>query len=92
MIGLLKVNTAGNQLYGGWDNIYEYTKELLQKVLECKDLKKLFIEFSEDEMETKVALLDVERKYPGAVQKDTIDSIIEVAKKRKMMNRDIDER
>lgn len=87
-----KVNTAVNQLYGGWDNISEYAKELLQKVLECKDLKKLFIEFSEDEMEAKESLLDVERKYPGVVQKDTIDSIIEVAKKRKMMKHDIDER
>ena len=87
-----KVNTAVNQLYGGWDNISEYAKELLQKVLECKDLKQLFIEFSADEMEAKEALLDVERKYPGAVQKDTVDSIIEVSKKRKMMKHDIDER
>lgn len=87
-----KVNTAVNQLYGGWDNISEYAKELLQKALECKDLKQLFIEFSADEMEAKAALLDVERRSPGTVQKDTIDSIIEVAKKRKMMKHDIDER
>ena len=80
------------QRYGGWDRISEYTKKLLQKVLECKALKKLPIEFSADEMKAKAVLLDVERNYLGAIQKDTSDSIIEVAKKRKMMNLDIDER
>ena len=43
-------------------------------------------------MKAKAVLLDVERNYLGAIQKDTSASIIEVAKKRKMMNLDIDER
>lgn len=78
-----KIDRAVCDLYGGWKNISDYAKELLQKILASDDLERLFIELSEDEKSAKEALLEVERKYPKVVRADNVDDIIAIALKKR---------
>lgn len=77
------INTAVLNLYGGWEQISDYSREILDKILKCKDLKALFVELSEDEAKAKAALSEVAKKYPDAVTKDNVNDVIEAALKRK---------
>ena len=77
------IDRAVCNLYGGWDNISDFAKDVLDKILTCKDLKALFIELSEDEASAKAALLEVEKKYPNVVKKDNVNDIIAIARAKK---------
>ena len=78
-----KIDRAVCNLYGGWDNISDFAKDVLDKILTCKDLKALFIELSEDEASAKAALLEVEKKDPNVVKKDNVNDIIAITRAKK---------
>lgn len=86
------IDKAVMDLYGSWDNISDYSRNILDKILECDDLKTLFLELSEDEVAAKEALLEVQKKYPKAINKDNVDDIIAVAMKKKRESNERDER
>lgn len=77
------IDKAVCNLYGNWDNIEEYARNLIDKILACDDLKALFIELSEDEKTAKEALVEINKKYPNAVKKDNVNDIIAAALKKK---------
>ena len=77
------IDRAVCNLYGGWDNISDFAKDVLDKILTCKDLKALFIELSEDEASAKAALLEVEKKDPNVVKKDNVNDIIAITRAKK---------
>ncbi len=87
-----RIDKAVHDLYGGWQDISEYAKEILDRILACNDLKALFIELSEDEKSAKEALLEVQKKYPNAVKEDNVDDIIAAAMRKKKERMDRDER
>lgn len=83
------IDKAVCNLYGGWENISKDAQELLHKLLESDDLEKLFIELSEDEVYSKEALVEMEKKYPNVVKKDNVDDVIlELMKKKKRTDRE----
>ena len=79
------IDKAVCNLYGNWNSISDYARELLDKILAYDDLKALFVELSEDEAKAKEALVEVTKKYPGVVKQDNVDDVIAAAlqKKRK---------
>lgn len=77
-----KIDTAMNQLYGGWEHVDAFAKELLEKALTCSDLESLFLEQSEDEKAARTVLLEINRKYPKEIQEDNANDIIEIALKK----------
>lgn len=77
------IDKAVCNLYGNWDNIEEYARNLIDKILACDDLKALFIELSEDEKAAKEALVEINKKYPNAVKKDNVNDIIAATLKKK---------
>jgi hypothetical protein len=77
------IDKAVCNLYGNWDNIEEYARNLIDKILACDDLKALFVELSEDEKAAKEALVDINKKYPNAVKKDNVNDIIAATLKKK---------
>lgn len=87
-----RIDKAVNDLYGGWQDISEHAKEILDRILDCNDLKKLFIEISEDEKSAKEVLLEVEKKYSTVVKADNVDDIIAAAMRKKKERMDRDER
>ncbi len=81
------IDTAMCNLYGSWNDISDYAKDLLAKILSCGDLKALFLELSEEETSAKEAIIMVEKNYPGVVKESNVDDIIAAALKKKS-NRD----
>ena len=82
------IDRAICNLYGGWDDVSDYSKEVLEKVLSADDLEKLFISLNEDETEAKEALAEMNIKYPNVVKQDNVNDII-TALKEKKRNREI---
>jgi len=77
------IDKAVCNLYGNWDNIEKYARDLLDKILACDDLQSLFIELSEDEKVAKDALLEMTKKYSKVVNKDNVNDIIAATLKKK---------
>lgn len=77
------IEKAVIDLYGGWDRVSSYSKEMLARILKCEDLSALFIELSEDEAKAKEILSEVSKKYPHAVTADNADDVIAAALKKK---------
>ncbi len=84
------IDKAVCDLYGGWQDVSDYAKEVLDRVLCSDDPEKLFISLSEDEAEAKEALAEMNEKYPSAVKPDNVNDIIAAikAKKREISGKD----
>lgn len=78
-----KIDKAVCNLYDNWDGISDYAKNTLSRIMSCKDLEKLFIELSEDEISAREALTEVAKKYPKAIRQDNINDVLAIARKRK---------
>lgn len=77
------IDKAVCNLYGNWDNVEKYARDLLDKILACDDLQALFIELSEDEKAAKEALSDMIKKYPSVVKQDNVNDVIAATLKKK---------
>lgn len=77
------IDKAVCNLYGNWDNIDDYARKTLMKVLSCDDLQALFIELSEDEKAAKEALAEMIKKYPTVVKPDNVNDVIAATLKKK---------
>ena len=86
------IDKAMCDLYGGWQNVSDYAKEVLDRVLSAHDLEQLFISLSEDETEAKAALVEMNVKYPNVVKQDNVNDIIAAIKGKKLKSNDKDER
>lgn len=86
------IDKAICNLYGGWQDVSDYAKEVLDRVLSSDDLEKLFISLSEDEAEAKEALAEMNVKYPNVVKQDNVNDIIAAIKAKKLKSNDKDER
>ena len=77
------IDRAVCNLYGNWDNVEDYARDLLHKILACDDLQALFIELSEDEIAAKEALSEMIKKYPAVVKQDNVNDVIAATLKKK---------
>ena len=77
------IDKAVCNLYGNWDNIEKYARDLLDRILACDDLQSLFIELSEDEKAAKEALAEMVKKYPTVVKQDNVNDVIAATLKKK---------
>ena len=77
------IDKAVCDLYGGWQDVSDYSKEVLDKVLSSNQLEKLFISLSDDESEAKEALAEMNGKYPDVVKQDNVNEIIAALKLKK---------
>lgn len=82
------IDQAVLNLYGGWQDISDYAREVLHKVLEADNLEQLFIELSEDEASTKEALIEIDKKYPKILNENNIDEVIAAAMRKKEAGRE----
>lgn len=88
------IDRAVCNLYGNWDNVEDYARGLLDRILACEDLQALFVELSEDEKTTKEALAEMIKKYPTVVKQDNVNDVIAATlkKKRQKQERERDKR
>lgn len=75
------VDHAVITMYGGWEHVPSSSKGFLDAAFSNKDYEALFSLNRYNETQAKNALLEFEEKYPGQLKEDTIDSILEQARK-----------
>ena len=77
------IDRAVVELYGDWSRISDDSKDMLNKILSCDDMKVIFDELSQYETDAKDILANISNKYPDVVNRDNIDDVIAVAMKKK---------
>ena len=82
-ITLEMVENAVIKLYGGWDNIPENSKILINAAFADGDYETLFLQNKESEKQSKEILQDFERVYPGELKGENINAILERANRNK---------
>jgi hypothetical protein len=77
------IDKAINTLYGGWRDIPETSKTLIDAAFAEGDYEKLFLQNRESEAQSRNLLLDFDKNYPGALKAENIDAVLEQARRRK---------
>ena len=76
------IRRAVVDLYGDWDIVSESMKSFIERAIENGDYDTMLREIAVEEKETKAAMLEFEEKYPAAITKDNIESILAILKKK----------
>lgn len=78
-----KIEVAVFNLYGGWANLPDDSKELAEQISKSDNLEQLYESYRNAEKETKSELIAFEKDYPKVLTKDNMEDIITGLKKRK---------
>lgn len=78
-----KINRAVIELYGSWDRVDDYSRAVLDEALKSRNLAGLFEAQMKEENAAKETVAEIEEKYPGTVNGDNINKIIEMARRKK---------
>lgn len=81
-ITLDKVNTAVNNLYGGWDGFPEDSKTFIDDALKTTDLAAVYTSVKNDETESKDILVGFEKEYPTVAKESNINDILKSLKEK----------
>ena len=79
-ISLEAVEKAVTALYGGWEQIPEKSRRLIDAIFANGDYETLFLQNRESEKQSKEILLDFDKAYPGELKAKDIDAILEQAR------------
>ena len=77
------VDKAVNLLYGGWEQVPEISKQLVDAAFADGDYETLFLQNIESEKQSKDILENFDKAYPGELKKENIDVILEQAKRKR---------
>ena len=81
-ITLDRINTAVNNLYGGWDGFPEDSKPLIEDALKTADLGAVYTSVKRDETESKDILVGFEKEYPTVAKESNIEDILKTLKEK----------
>ena len=76
------IDQAMIKLYGSWDGVDDYCKQLLETALKSDNLDELFETLMAEEKKAKETILNIDREYPDLLNSDNINDIIEQALKK----------
>jgi len=74
------IDRAINELYGGWQDVPQISRFLLDAAYESGDFESVYRDIRKSEVESKEILLDFIGKHQGTLNSDNIDAILEEAK------------
>lgn len=77
-----KINTAVNNLYGGWDGFPEDSKPFIEDALKTADLEAVYTSVKNDETESKDILVGFEKEYPTVAKESNIENILKTLKEK----------
>ncbi|MCD8218608.1 MAG: DUF6036 family nucleotidyltransferase [Clostridiales bacterium] len=83
------IDTAVQNLYGGWDDMPEDSLPLIKEFLKTDDFSVLYKKYRSDEISAKEALVTFDQEYPGALKDSNVNDIISTLKKKKELHGDI---
>lgn len=78
-----QIDCAVRNLYGGWENISEYTIQLLKTALDSENLTELFKEQEKEETLSKQVVLRVQKYEQKKITESNVEDIIEKALRKK---------
>jgi hypothetical protein len=81
------IDKAVSILYGGWEDIPESSKHLLDAAFDVGDYQSLYENTVENERQAKEILVDFDKSYPGKLKSDNIDSVLEQARRKQAKNK-----
>jgi hypothetical protein len=77
-----EVNQAIKDIYGGWDKVNDYSKEVLNEALAAKDLDRYFTNVRNKELETREAIITARQASDGRLSKEDVNDIIDLLDKK----------
>ena len=75
-ISFEQIDTAVCNLYDGWHQMPPEAKPLIESVLKSDNLEQLYQLVCSEEKASKGALVDFEKRYPGATNEDNVDDVL----------------
>lgn len=82
-ISMEQIRTAVENLYEAWENIPQISQKFIEDVMRSGDFEAMQLEVSAEEIKARESLVEFQDNYPGAVNKDNVQNILEQLKKRK---------
>lgn len=83
-ISIEEIKTAVTNLYGDWDLLSQFSRNLAEKLVSNEELENLYQEVKENETATKNSLLQFEEEYPNVLNGDNVSDVVsQLNKKRK---------
>lgn len=76
-IEYLQIDTAVQNLYGGWNGFSSDAISFLQDILKDQKYLAIYDMIRQGEMQAKEILLDFQQAYPGIMKEDNVDVILE---------------
>ena len=82
-ISLNQIKKAATDLYGSYEELPEYSRLFIEKIISEKEYEKTYKKVRNMESENKNILLNFQDEYPGAANADNINDIIATIRKKK---------
>lgn len=73
-----QIDTAVQNLYGGWDSFSPDAISFLQDILKDRHYLTIYDTIRQGELQAKEILLDFQQTYPGLMKENNVDSILEL--------------
>lgn len=77
-----QVDTAVNNLYGGWQDFPKDSKPFIEGALKNADLEKVYASIKKEEAEAKDILIEFEEAYPMVAKGSNVDDILALLKQK----------
>ena len=77
-----KINTAVNDLYGGWNDFPKDSKPFIEDALKKADLEAVYTSVKNDETVSKDILVGFEKEYPTVAKESNIEDILKLLKEK----------
>lgn len=84
-----QVDTAVHNLYGGWEQMPSDARPMLERIMSDGRLESLYTLYRQQEKDSKEALIDFEKDYPGMIHEDNIGDILKSLKEKRRDKREI---
>ena len=80
-LSLESIKKAVGDLYDEWENLPQDSKALITEIMKDNKFDDLYEQYRNQEKATKEALVNFEKDYPGIVNENNVNSIVESLRK-----------
>ena len=87
-IGFDAIDTAVNNLYGGWEDFPEDSRPFIEDAVSNGDFERIYNAVREEEGYSKDILLDFEKDYPKVTTESNVDDILKTLKAKQRKSND----
>lgn len=78
-----QVNTAVNNLYGGWEGFSAESKDFIEDAIKNGNFENVYASVKNTELESRNILIEFEKEYPNSTNESNADEIIKSLKEKR---------